>query len=417
MGRILLGIAVLAALAGAAAAQDEWEWIGPEYTNTAVIAVDPDGAIFIAGLYMGVLVSEDEGATWTPVGGPGDPIEMVATPGGTVVATDNWGYGVWVTADKGGTWDRVIVHDQYEWVSQLAVHPLTGDIYAAVNNEGGLHYSYDGGYHWQPVATSPICVDYWDLAAGGNAGIWVKGDAGLWRSDDYAASWVSLDLPAEAEFGGQLAFAPSFALFLTGWDTTNGYAHLLRSWDFGDTWVELSGGLPGQEWGCYGDIVFGNDWGTMLMADECSGIYRSTDMGDNWTLYTEGLTATDIIALVDGPSGVHYAASLSSGVFKNARDAVAAPPTPAVPRALLAQNHPNPFNPSTTLSFTLAVASLARLTLHDAQGRLLRVLADGRFDAGTHGLQLDAAGLASGSYVYRLEANGEVQARRLTVLK
>jgi hypothetical protein len=407
----------LIALASTAFAQDAWEWLGPEYTNTAVIAVDADGAIFIAGHYMGVQVSEDEGATWTPVDGPSAPTEMVATPAGTVVCTDNWNYGVCVTGDKGATWDQVIVHDEYEWVSQLAVHPLTGDLYAAVNNEGGLHYSYDGGYHWQPVAASPLCVDYWDLTAGGNAHLWVKGDAGLWRSEDYAASWIPLALPAEAEFGGQLSCAPSFTLFMSGSDPYVGGAHLLRSWDFGDTWSELSAGLPEAEFACFGDIVFGNDWGTMLMADNCNGVYRSEDMGDTWEPYAGGLTATDIIALVDGPTGVHYAASQSNGVYKNARDAVAAPETPAAPRAALAQNHPNPFNPSTTLSFTLAAAGPVRLTLHDAQGRLLRTLASGRFEAGTHALPLDAAGLASGIYFYRLEASGSVLARRLTVLK
>ncbi|MBM4131388.1 hypothetical protein FJ250_10255, partial [bacterium] len=247
MKRILMILGILVALSGAAAASDAWQWLGPQYSNTAVIAVDADGAIFIAGLYMGVVVSEDDGLTWTSVGGPGDPTEMVATTDGTVVATDNWGYGVWVTADKGVNPSRVIVHDQYEWVSQLAVHPLTGDIYAAVNNGGGIHYSYDGGYSWHPVAANLICTEYWDLAAGGNAGIWVKGDSGLWRSDDYAASWVSLPVPPEAELGGQLSFAPSFALFLVGYDADVGYSHLLRSWDFGQTWLELTDGLPGQE--------------------------------------------------------------------------------------------------------------------------------------------------------------------------
>ncbi|MBM4117946.1 T9SS type A sorting domain-containing protein [bacterium] len=411
-------IAALIALATPAAAQDAWEWIGPEYTNTAVIAVDADGAIFISGLYMGIRRSVDDGVTWTDLpGGPGDPTEMVVTGAGTLVSTDMWGYGVLVTSDKGENWTRVIVHDQYEWVSQLAVHPLTGDVYAAVNDGGGLHYSYDGGYNWQPTAASPLCTIYWDLAAGGNAGMWVKGDASLWRSDDYAASWDELGVPASTEEGGELFFAPSFALFMTGYDPNAGGTHLLRSWDFGDTWTELTEGLPEAEFACFDDIVFGNDCGTMLMADGCNGVYRSPDMGDHWTPYMEGLTATDIIALVNGPTGVHYAASLGSGVFKNARDAVAAPESPAAPRALLAQNHPNPFNPSTTLSFTLGEAGPVRLTLHDAQGRRLRTLVAGMYAAGTHELTLDASGLASGSYLCRLEASGERQARRITLLK
>ncbi len=417
MRHLQLGIAILVVMTGVAAAQDTWEWIGPEYTSTRAIAVAADGTIYIGGLYMGVRVSEDDGLSWTDVGGPSDLTEMVCTDFGTLICNDTWSSGLLVTADKGASWDQVTVLTEGEFVSQLVVHPLTGDVYAAVEYGGGLFYSCDGGYGWQPVAENLICDQYFDLEAGGNAHLWVKGDTGLWRSEDYAASWLSLAVPPAAEDWGILSFAPSFALFLAGYDTTNYEMHLLRSWDFGDSWMELTENLPVQEWGCYGDIAYGNDWGTMLMADECNGVYRSEDMGDTWALYTEGLSATDVIGLVNGPGGVHYAASQSSGVFKNARDAVAAPDTPAVPRALLAQNHPNPFNPTTTLSFTLAAPGPAKLTLHDAQGRLLRVLADGCFEAGIHALKLGGKGLASGSYIYRLEAGGEVQARRLIVLK
>ena len=408
---------VLIGLAGSAMAQDAWEWIGPEFTNTAVIAVDEDGAIFIGGYGMGTLVSEDQGANWTAVSGPSDPTEMVATPLGTVVSTDMVGYGLLVTDDKGATWSRVIVHDEHEWVTQLAVHPLTGDLYAAVNSGGGLHYSTDGGFHWQPVATSPLCTDYWDLEAGGNASIWVKGDDSLWRSDDYGANWLELGLPVGTDFGGRLAFAPSFALFLTGFDSETNAAHLLRSWDFGATWTELTTGLPGPEWGCYGDIVFGHDWGTALLADDCNGLYRSSDMGDNWAPYNEGLAATDVIGLVNGPTGAHYAASMAGGVFRNLRDVVAVPEAPSPSRATLAQNRPNPFNPRTTISFTLGASGPVRLTLHDARGRRLRTLASGFHEAGTHTLEFDAARLGSGVYFYRLEANGEVQARKLTVVE
>ena len=417
MRRIVTMLAALLALTGASAVQGGWEWIGPEFTNTSVLAVDGDGAVFIGGLYMGVLVSEDGGLSWTDVGGPGDPTEMVATPDGTVVCTDIWGYGVWVTADKGANWTRVIIHDQYEWVSQLAVHPLTGDVYAAVDEGGGLHYSYDGGFNWQPVAASPLCTNYWDLAAGGNAHLWVKGDEGLWRSEDYAANWIELTPPAGTEFGGQIAFAPSFALFLTGWDPATSYAHLLRSWDFGDTWTELTADLPGPEWGCYDDIVFGRDWGTMLLADDCNGLFRSSDMGDTWASYNDGLAVTDVIALVNGPGCVHYAASRSGGVYRDVQDAVAAPEAPAAPRAQLAQNRPNPFNPRTTIGFTLAEAGPAELALYDGRGRRLRTLAKGWFEAGPHELQLEAEGLASGSYYCRLEAGGGVQNRAMTILK
>ena len=76
--------------------------------------------------------------------------------------------------------------------------------------------------------------------------------------------------------------------------------------------------------------------------------------------------------------------------------------------AALAGNYPNPFNPTTTVGFAIPAAGPVRLSLHDARGRLVRVLADETFAAGSHEVRWDgrdAAGrsMASGVYLARLE--------------
>ena len=85
-------------------------------------------------------------------------------------------------------------------------------------------------------------------------------------------------------------------------------------------------------------------------------------------------------------------------------------------------NYPNPFNPTTRIAFTLAAPGRARLTVHDVQGRLLRVLADGLREAGPQSLAfdgLDARGrqLPSGVYLARLQADGALHTQRMTLLK
>lgn len=66
-------------------------------------------------------------------------------------------------------------------------------------------------------------------------------------------------------------------------------------------------------------------------------------------------------------------------------------------------NYPNPFNPVTTLRYTLATPAHVTLTVFDAAGRRVRVLETQRLrGAGTHTVRFDAEGLASGAYVYRL---------------
>lgn len=84
--------------------------------------------------------------------------------------------------------------------------------------------------------------------------------------------------------------------------------------------------------------------------------------------------------------------------------------------ALLA-NYPNPFNPQTTIAFTLPQAAPVRLTVYDILGRQVAILRDGAFAAGRHEVTFDASGLPSGMYMYRLEAGSFVQTRRMLLLK
>ena len=72
-------------------------------------------------------------------------------------------------------------------------------------------------------------------------------------------------------------------------------------------------------------------------------------------------------------------------------------------RYVLEANYPNPFNPETTIRFGLPQASDVKLVVYDVLGRQIRVLVDGRRDAGTHDVVFEAGDLPSGMYIYRLE--------------
>lgn len=83
----------------------------------------------------------------------------------------------------------------------------------------------------------------------------------------------------------------------------------------------------------------------------------------------------------------------------------------------LAPNFPNPFRGATTIAFTLPEAGHARLAVYDALGRLVRVLVEGELEAGNHRAVLQASELASGTYLYRIEAGSFTKTRRLTVIR
>ncbi len=83
----------------------------------------------------------------------------------------------------------------------------------------------------------------------------------------------------------------------------------------------------------------------------------------------------------------------------------------------LFDNYPNPFNPSTVISYQLAVNSAVALRIYDVLGREVRTLVAGRQEAGKHSVTFDAGSLPSGVYFYRLSAGSFVQTKKLVLLK
>ncbi len=79
--------------------------------------------------------------------------------------------------------------------------------------------------------------------------------------------------------------------------------------------------------------------------------------------------------------------------------------------------NPNPFNPTTTIRFGLPVASITHLRIFDIQGRLVVELVDGWRDAGYHEVTFEAAGLASGVYLYRMQAENFTSTGKMLLIK
>ncbi|NBC17091.1 MAG: T9SS type A sorting domain-containing protein [Bacteroidetes bacterium] len=89
-------------------------------------------------------------------------------------------------------------------------------------------------------------------------------------------------------------------------------------------------------------------------------------------------------------------------------------PTVFPAQATLAAAYPNPFQGQTTLRYTLAQGGPVRLVVYDVLGRMVAVLVDEVQRAGTQQVRWDAAGVASGVYVARLETGDGVQTQTLT---
>ena len=83
----------------------------------------------------------------------------------------------------------------------------------------------------------------------------------------------------------------------------------------------------------------------------------------------------------------------------------------------LSQNFPNPFNPVTTINYSLASAENIELKIFNLLGEEINTLAKGFKEAGSYSINFDAGNLESGIYFYKIEAGSFVQTKKMILLK
>jgi hypothetical protein len=102
-------------------------------------------------------------------------------------------------------------------------------------------------------------------------------------------------------------------------------------------------------------------------------------------------------------------------LYDNDGTAVDNPATPV--DFALSQNVPNPFNPTTEISYTLANAGQVSLKVYNLAGERVATLVDGPKGAGHHSVSFDGSQLSSGVYFYTLDAAGRTESRKMLLTK
>ena len=124
----------------------------------------------------------------------------------------------------------------------------------------------------------------------------------------------------------------------------------------------------------------------------------------------------DVVTLDFGGAPVQAAAALPAWLTLD-WDRMTTASAETTQAVRLASAYPNPFRSTTTLSVEVLDSTPATLTVYDALGRAVAVLADQVFEAGIHPVRFDAARLPSGLYLVRLTAGTTTQTHRVTVLR
>jgi hypothetical protein len=145
----------------------------------------------------------------------------------------------------------------------------------------------------------------------------------------------------------------------------------------------------------------------------------------NWQINPEnGITYT----LPDSSGGLGKVSALSNvGIMTltnrsnrlqlRARIPLSSEPATLPKEFALRQNYPNPFNPTTTIKYDLPLDAKVTLRLYDVLGREVMSLVDGVMPAGFHQVTVDGSALASGVYLYRIDAGSFTQVKKLLLLR
>jgi hypothetical protein len=84
---------------------------------------------------------------------------------------------------------------------------------------------------------------------------------------------------------------------------------------------------------------------------------------------------------------------------------------------VLEQNYPNPFNPSTTIQYQILKREFVTLKVFDALGNEVATLVNDEQQAGSHSVNFNSAGLASGIYFYKLQAGNFITTKKMVIMK
>ena len=333
------------------------------------------------------------------------------------------------TTDNGSTWTT---NTGFPYVTGLAVDITNDNIcYASCSAFTGNHVfrTTNSGVSWTNVTGSypnipALCVA---LRTAAPRTLFLGTDLGVYKSTDDGTTWTSFNngLPTLAVF--DLKYKESTQILLAA---THGRG--CWTFDYGSSLpIELStftaSAVSGRgvtvAWQTLSEI---NDYGFEVQ--------RSASPADGFATLPDGFVhghGTTVVpqsyAFLDAsaPAGAWYYRLKQIDLngmmhyLAPARVEVSAAGSQGdVPGTFaLMQNHPNPFNPSTTIRFDLAEARNVSLKVYNAMGQVVSVLAGGPRAAGRYSVVWDASTVASGVYFYRLEAGSFIAVKKLVVLK
>jgi hypothetical protein len=142
--------------------------------------------------------------------------------------------------------------------------------------------------------------------------------------------------------------------------------------------------------------------------------------GVSWTVSTaaDGLAGNSISQIVIGDDGTIYAVCPTKGISYYIPSTHVSEEMSLEPEEITIDNcYPNPFNPFTTIHFSLAASGYVTVDIYNIAGQKVETLASGYKSPGTHALTFDGARHASGAYFYRFNSKSFSKTGKIMLVK
>lgn len=362
---------------------------------------------------------------------------------------------VYFTDDDGASWNRIFSPENAPYnfsplgtrATSIEVCPWDNNIiFAGFDNQdtmvyGGLFYSYDGGTNWDQIlieaSSAGEDIDVMDIdfnIEDGDTVAYVGAYYTLSHPQGYSVyrlvktgdTWIpAQDMSPSGTSTGSVIVVSIFdiqvsptgdTVYAVGTDAgTNHPTSYFKSLTDSAKWTPMPlSGFPISPGKTATAFTIGRDTVYAAVDNE---VYFHAVGTSSWTLgytypvgtrinflyFDELLVGTNYGLF--GHAGTETAVGINNGIFTQPG------------KYSLDQNYPNPFNPATVISYNLPEASKVTLKVYDILGREAAVLVNGIQNAGRHNITFNANGLASGVYIYRIEAGSFTQTKKMILLK
>lgn len=421
--------------------------------------------MYAASFSSGIWKSTNGGLNWAQSNGSMTNLTMQAiaisksNPNVLYCGTSGTGFnnGMYKTTDAGATWTQINTGITQTPIAIQAIDISPTDPNVAyigiwdanpnINAADGLYKTTNGGTSWAVANTgitdkNILCVlvnrlNPNTVYAGTSFMAVSIGPCYIYKSYNGGATWASFSsgLPV-----GTTEINPVRHISMSTLDTniliaglfqntTTGGAYFTSNG--GTSWIRRSTGIPNVAGvlprstlirpGSNTEFYVGLDNATT------GGVYKTTDAGNTWVSFNSGVMqssyavrALTFRTTIDSTlfAGVGGTTGSGFGIYEYSYGPLGINDPNKIPSEFsLEQNYPNPFNPVTVIEYSIPKSAFVKIKVYDVSGREVKVLVNEQKSPGNYNITFTAEGLASGIYLYSIDAGDFKEVKKMSLVK